>query len=209
MSLTHTITMFKKVIIILLSIFILMNAVSAIDSSNWTTADVGYETFKIPPQYENPYKSDFHMYSFDEDDIHVFTVRFVNPNIMSLYGYFLEHYSQIKKVNVSGHDAIHFVGYDRGSEKNNSVLWFSADEEFYYITWYGEKITPEIKEIVKSASPSKYSHDEFYELLNDEYQNYKIVNSIESQRYDYPSSSSGHHSFVSFGSGGVNFGVMS
>ncbi|MEE0934083.1 MAG: hypothetical protein U0L42_00270 [Methanobrevibacter sp.] len=201
--------MFKKVIIILLSIFILMNAVSAIDSSNWTTADVGYETFKIPPKYENPYQSDFNMYEFDED-IHVFTIRYVNPNLMSLYGYYIEHHSQIKKVNVSGHDAVHFMGYNRYEETNNSVLWFSSGEEFYYITWNGTEITPEIKEVVKSASPSKYSHDEFYEILNDEYQNYKIVNSIESQRSDYPSSSSsGHHSFVTFGSGGVNIGVMS
>ena len=55
---------------------------------------------------------------------------------------------------------------------------------------------------------SKYSHDEFYEILNEEYQNYKIINSIESQRYDYPSSDSGHHSFVSFGSNGFNYGIM-
>ena len=47
------------------------------------------------------------------------------------------------------------------------------------------------------------------EFIDEEYQNYKIVNAIESQRVDYPSSDSGHHSFVSFGSNGVNFGVMS
>ena len=207
MSLTHITIMIKKAIIILISIFILMNSVSAVDSSNWTTADVGYETFKIPPKYENPYKSDFNMYEFDED-IYVFTIRYVNSNLMSLYGYFLEHNSYIKKVNVSGHDAVHFMSYDRHSEKNNSKLWFSAGEEFYYITWYGEKITPEITEIVKSASPSKYSHEEFYKILNDEYNNYKIVNSLESQIYDSSRSESGHNSFVSVGSSGVNFGVM-
>ena len=53
------------------------------------------------------------------------------------------------------------------------------------------------------------SHDEFYEILKEEYQNYKIINSIESQRYDYPTSDSGHHSFVSFGSNGFNYGIMS
>lgn len=26
-----------------------MNGAGAIDSANWTSADVGYETFKIPP----------------------------------------------------------------------------------------------------------------------------------------------------------------
>lgn len=198
--------MLKKFIIILLAFFIFMNAVGAIDSSNWTTANVGYETFKIPPKYVNPYKSDFNMYEFDED-IHVFTIRFVNPNLMSLYGYFMEHSSYIKKVNISGHDAIHFMGYDRFSGTNNSKLWFSAGEEFYYITWNGENITPEIEEIVKSASPSKYSHDEFYNILNDEYDNYKIVHAIESQPSDYPTDN-GPHSFFSFGTGGVNFGIM-
>lgn len=199
--------MIKKILIFLLIMFILMGTASAIDSSNWTTANVGYDQFKIPPKYENPYKSDFHMYEYDED-IDVFTIRYVNPAIMDLYGYFIEH-NQAKKVNVEGHDAIHFTTYDRHDEANNSKLWFSAGEEFYYIAWRGNEITPTIKEVVKSASDSNFTHKEFYDLLNDEYQNYKVVNSIESQRYDYPRSDSGHHSFVSIGSNGVNFGVMS
>ena len=197
--------MVKKVILILLALLILMNAASAIDSSNWTTANVGYETFKIPPEYENPYKSDFNMYEFD-DDIDVFTIRYVNPNIMSLYGYYLEKYPE-QKVNVSGHDAIHFTYYDRHDETNNSILWFSSGEEFYYITWIGHNITPEIKEIVKSCSQSKYSHDEFYSILKDEYNNYKIVDAIESQRFDYPTDS-GHHSFFSVGTNGFSVGVI-
>ena len=198
--------MIRKIFIFLIALFMLMTAVSAIDSSDWTTANVGYENFKIPPKYENPYESDFDMYEFDED-IDVFTIRYVNPRIMDLYGYFLES-NQAKKVEVAGHDAVHFTAYDRHDEKNNSKLWFSAGEEFYYIAWRGEKIIPTIKEVVKSASDSKYSHDEFYDILNDEYQNYKLVHAIESQRNDYPSSDSGHHSFVSVGSNGVNFGVM-
>ncbi len=199
--------MIRKMIILALALFILINAASAIDSSNWTTATVGYEEFKIPPKYENPYESDFDMYEFDED-IDEFTIRYVNPRIMDLYGYFLEK-NQAKKVKVAGHDAVHFTSYDRHDGKNNSKLWFSAGEEFYYITFRGSKITPTIKEIVKSASKSKYSHDKFYEILDDEYKNYKIVHAIESQRNDYPRSDNGHHSFVSFGSNGVNFGVMS
>lgn len=199
--------MIRKIIIALLVLSMLIGCVSAIDSSNWTNATVGYENFKIPPKYENPYKSDFHMYEFDED-IDVFTIRYVNPAIMDLYGYFIER-NQVKKVEVAGHDAVHFTSYDRHDEANNSKLWFSAGEEFYYITWRGNNITPTIKEIVKSASDSKYSHDEFYDILNEEYQNYKIVNAIESQRSDYPTTKSGPHSFVSLGSGGVNFGIMS
>lgn len=197
--------MFKKTIIILLALLIFINAVGAIDSSNWTTANVGYETFKIPPEYENPYKSDFNMYEFD-DNIYVFTVRYVNPNIMSLYGYHIEHSSTYKKVNVSGHDAIHFKCYDRYHEMNYSTLWFSAGEEFYYINWIGHNITPEIKEIVKFTSRSTYSHNEFYSILNEEYNNYKIVDAIESQRFDYPTDRS--HSFYAFGSNGVSFGVI-
>ncbi len=198
--------MIRKILFFLMALAILIGAVNAIDSSNWTTATVGYEEFKIPPQYENPYQSDFHMYEFDED-IDVFTIRYVNPAIMDLYGYFIEH-NQAKKVKVAGHDAVHFITYDRHDEKNNSKLWFSSGEEFYYIAWRGNKITPAIKEIVKSSSDSKFSHKEFYDILNDEYKNYKIVNSIESQVYDYPTKDKGHHSFVSFGSNGINFGVM-
>lgn len=198
--------MIRKILFFLMALAILIGAVNAIDSSNWTTATVGYEEFKIPPQYENPYQSDFHMYEFDKD-IDVFTIRYVNPAIMDLYGYFIEH-NQAKKVKVAGHDAVHFTTYDRHDEKNNSKLWFSSGEEFYYIAWRGNKITPAIKEIVKSSSDSKFSHKEFYDILNDEYKNYKIVNSIESQVYDYPTKDKGHHSFVSFGSNGINFGVM-
>ncbi|WP_407375477.1 hypothetical protein [Methanobrevibacter sp.] len=200
--------MVKKLLIFILLAFVLMNCTSAIDSSHWNTTTVGLEEFRIPPQYDNPYSSDFNMYEYDED-IDEFTVRYVNPRIMDLYGYFLEQYSISKKVEVAGHDAVHFIKYDRHDECNNSKLWFSAGEDFYYIAFRGDKITPAIKEVVKSASDSKYSHDEFYSILNDEYKNYKIVNAIESQRYDAPKSDSGHHSFVSFGSNGVNFGIMS
>ena len=59
--------MTKKILIFLLALLFLINAASAADSSNWTEANVGYETFKIPPQYENPYQSDFNMYEFDEN----------------------------------------------------------------------------------------------------------------------------------------------
>ena len=198
--------MYRKTIIFIIVLFFLISAVSAIDSSNWTTANVGYDEFKIPPKYENPYKSDFHMYEYDEN-IDVFTIRYVNPAIMDLYGYFLER-NIAKKVNVSGHDAIHFTSYDRHDNANNSKLWFSAGEEFYYISWRGNNITPTIEEVVKSASDSTYNKTEFYSILNDEYQNYKITNLIESQRYDYPTSKSNSYSFVSFGSNGINFGVM-
>lgn len=199
--------MIKKIAVFLLALFILVNAVGAADSSNWTTANVGYETFKIPPKYENPYKSDFNMYEADED-IDVFTIRYVNPNIMSLYGYYLEKYPE-KKVTVSGHDAIHFTYYDRNDRTNNSILWFSSGEEFYYINWIGHNITKEITEVVKSSSPSKYSHDEFYDILDEEFKNYKIVDAIESQRYDAPRNDNGHHSFVSVGTNGVSVGVIS
>ncbi len=199
--------MYRKIIIFTIVLFVLIGTASAIDSSNWTTAKVGYEEFKIPPKYENPYQSDFNMYEFDYD-IDEFTIRYVNPRIMSLYGYFLERNTP-QKVEVAGHDAIHFTSYDRYDQRDNSKLWFSAGEEFYYIAWRGTNITPTIEEVVKSASPSNFTHEEFYDILNEEYQNYKIVNAIESQRFDYPSSDSGHHSFVSFGSNGVNFGVMS
>ena len=198
--------MIRKIIFFLLALSIVMSAVCAIDSSNWTTATVGYEEFKIPPEYKNPYKSDFHMYEYDED-IDVFTVRYVNPAIMELYGYFIEH-NQAKKVNVEGHDAVHFTSFDRHDDANNSILWFSAGEEFYYIAWRGNEITPTVKEVVKSASDSNFTHEEFYDILNDEYQNYKLINAIESQRSDYPTQDRGHHSFVSVGSNGVNFGVM-
>ena len=56
-----------KILIFALALFLLINTVSAIDSSNWTTATVGYENFKIPPEYENPYSSDFNMYEYDYD----------------------------------------------------------------------------------------------------------------------------------------------
>lgn len=199
--------MLKKFLILIAVLFVLINAANAVDSSNWTKVNVGYEEFKIPPEYENPYSSDFNMYEFDED-IDVFTVRYVNPRIMSLYGYFLEHNSYVKKVNVAGHDAVHFITYDRHDEKNNSKLWFSAGDEFYYIAWRGSEITPTIKEVVKSANKSNFNKNEFYSLLNDEYKTYRIISSAESQRYDVPQKDSGTHSFVSFGSNGVNFGIM-
>ena len=198
--------MMKRILIAVLALFIMMNAVSAIDSSNWTTADVGYETFKIPPQYsKNPYQSDFNLYWFDED-IDVFTIRYVNPNIMSLYGYYISKYHE-EKVTVEGHDALHFTYEDRADDTNNSILWFSSGEEFYYIKWIGHNITPEIREVVKSCSQSDFSHKEFYDILDEEYKNYKLLEAIESQRNDYPRDDSSH-TFVSVGTNGVGVGKI-
>ena len=112
--------MIRKIIFLFLFLSILIGAVSAVDSSNWSNTTVGYEQFKIPPKYENPYQSTFDMYEFDED-IDEFTIRYVNPNIMSLYGYFIEKYPE-KKVTVGNHDAIHFTYYDRHDAKNNSIF---------------------------------------------------------------------------------------
>lgn len=198
--------MIKKIILLTVVLFMLMNCAVAVDSSNWTTADIGYEEFKIPPLYKNPYKSDFNIYMADED-IEVFSIRYVNPGIMSLYGYFIEHSSYVKKVNLSGHDAIHFVSYDRKDNQNISKLWFSAGEEIYYIEWTGKNITSTVKEVVKSASKSSYTHDEFYSILNDEYQNYKIVHSIESQRFDTGTQKS-RYAVSSFGTNGYSFGTV-
>jgi hypothetical protein len=200
--------MLKKILILVLALFIFMNAACAMDDSNWTDATVGFEEFKIPPQYEHPYKSDFNLYQYD-DDIDEFTIRYANPNIMSLYGYFLERNSHIEKVVVAGHDAVHFSSYDRHDGKNNSKLWFSAGEEFYYITWRGTNITPAIQAVVNSSSPSAYNHTEFYSILDDEYQTYRIVDAIESQRYDYPRGDDGPHTFYTVGTNGFGFGVIS
>ena len=195
--------MIKKLLVIMLAVFILMNFAYAVDSSDWKTAEVGGQTFKIPPKYDtNPYKNDSSVYWFDEDNIHVFCVRHITPTLMDLYGYYIEN-GQFKKVEVAGHDAVHFTSHDRGDDFDYSTLWFSSGEEFYYIQWKGNKITPSIKEIVKSCSPSDYSHKEFYNILNEEYQNDKIVDAIESQRYDYPSNPKG---FYSYGSDGFSYG---
>ena len=51
--------MIRKIIIALLVLSMLIGCVSAIDSSNWTNATVGYENFKIPPKYENPINAVF------------------------------------------------------------------------------------------------------------------------------------------------------
>ena len=40
--------MIRKTLFFLLALFVLINAVGAVDSSNWTTATVGYEEFSIP-----------------------------------------------------------------------------------------------------------------------------------------------------------------
>lgn len=197
--------MFRKIIIAVLILFVLLNCAGAADSSDWPTVKVGDETFKIPPEYaENPDTVTAEMYEWDYD-IDEFTIRHATPSIMELYGYYMEKYPS-KKVNVSGHDAVHFHYYDRHDEKNNSVLWFSSGEEFYFIYFRGDTITPTVKEVVKSCSESEYSHDEFYSILNEEYKNYKIVNAIESIKVDYPIQSKGF-TYGSFGSNGFSVGV--
>lgn len=68
------------------------------------------------------------------------------------------------------------------------------------INWEGHEITPMIEEIVKSSSKSNYTRDEFYDILNEEYVNYKIIKAIESQSDDdYTFKPSGMSSYGSNG----------
>lgn len=174
--------MLKKIFVIVLALFILMNFAYAVDSSDWKTAEVGGQTFKIPPKYDtNPYEIDSDIYWFDEESIYVFSIRYMEPNLMYLYGYEMDH-GHSKKVKVAGHDAVHITGYDIFDKINFSILWFSSGEEFYTVQWEGHEITPSIKEVVKSSSKSDYSRKEFYSILNDEYQNYEIVKAIKHYR---------------------------
>ena len=196
--------MIKKVFLIFLAVFFLMNSVAAFDSSDWVTAEIGEETFKIPPEYaNNPYKNDSDVYWFDDDSIFTFSIRFVNPRLMDLYGYEMSHSSSYKKVKIGNHDAVHFKCFDY-PDMNYSVLWFSSREEFYLINWKGHEITPMIEEVVKSSSKSNYTRDEFYDILNEEYVNYKIIKAIESQSDDdYTFKPSG---MSSYGSNGWSYG---
>ncbi|MBR3112530.1 MAG: hypothetical protein IKH29_02310 [Methanobrevibacter sp.] len=110
-------------------------------------------------------------------------------------------------MKVSGHDAVHITFYDRYDDKNYSILWFSAGEEFYYVEWEGFNITPTIKEVVKSFSKSDYSHKEFYKTLKEFYNQHRLEEAMESQGFDYPSDKSSH-TFVSVGTNGFGVGKI-
>ena len=117
--------MFKKVLIALIAVFVLMSAARAVDSSNWNTTTVGYETFKIPPQYNNPYISDFDMYEFDEN-IDVFTLRYVNPNLMSLYGYFISQYHAKRSMY---QDMMQFTSHTMTDMTGQTIQFYGFQQE--------------------------------------------------------------------------------
>ena len=55
--------------------------------------------------------------------------------------------------------------------------------------------------------PPEMSSDEFYDILDEEYKQYELINAIESQRTDYPRDDSSH-TFVSVGTNGFGIGKV-
>jgi len=128
--------MIKKIFIGILILIIAVNTVNAIDTSNWSEVTVGYENFSIPPNYSNPYQSNFNMYQYGED-IDEFTIRFVYPNIMDLYGYFIQQNSFCKKLKYQ--DMMQYISSDMTDRTIQTTRNFGFLQEKNSTILHGEE----------------------------------------------------------------------
>ena len=82
----------------------------------------------------------------------------------------------LPKLPVSGHDLIHIYNDYKSrwdaTGWNKSSVFFSTGTKIFKITFKGDKITNEIKEIIKNTPKSKMSEETFITKLDNAQRDY-------------------------------------
>ncbi|MBR6993933.1 MAG: hypothetical protein IKH85_07650 [Methanobrevibacter sp.] len=169
----------KKILIILILSILLLGFVHAKSDS----VEIDNVTFKIPPKYQGG-EFKYGYYRLDNK----FSIRCVDDNIPKAIGLWTAEQDFGEDISVGKHPVRHFYQYNTYVEGNDSHAYFASGKSVYEISWVGEKIDKDIKQLIKSTPPSKISNDDFYDLLDVSYEIYKLERQMQDEydaQYNY------------------------
>ncbi|MCQ2964511.1 MAG: hypothetical protein MJ203_02980 [archaeon] len=183
----------KKIIIgICLSIIILsmsLNPIAATDSSDWKEINISGVNFKIPPKYADG-KLVGNTYMLET--VFDFSIASLNDNssLKEIYGYesTIEELNDLKLKEVGGHDTVILHSYRSVCEHNVSYVFFAVGKNIFAISFNGDKITPEIEEIIKNTPKSKISKEILYKKLDKAQEDYVQEQMDYDEAYEYSES---------------------
>lgn len=173
----------KKIIIyisIILILLIGLNTVIASDNKNlsepptknWKEVNIDGIYFKIPQKYangeligdENNYSSYMLNTVFD------FSIASLNNNrsIQDIYGYesTIDELNDIELKRIGNHDTVILHSYRSVCEHNVTYIFFAIKDKIFSISFNGEKINSDIKQIIKNTPKSEISKKKLYNILD-------------------------------------------
>lgn len=155
----------KKILIILITV-ILVGCVYAQDNM---TVEINGVSFEIPEKYQDgrTYKN-----GYSSDTFHIICVDDDLPRQIGLWA---REKDYEKNLTISNHPTRHYYQYNPQDKDNYSHVYFASGNSIYEISWEGNNITPDIEKLIKNTPPSKIDEYEFYSILDESINTYKII----------------------------------
>ena len=186
----------RKIIFILFFSLMMITTVAAVDSSSWSNVTIENHVFKIPPKYNG---GKLNNNSYQIGNWNNFAILCVDNYLANNYGFEVDTYGPGEDLNIDGHPARYFHGYNKYEKCELSRIYFSVGKSIYCISWQSNNLTDDVKEIIASSDPSEISSNNFYNTLDSAYEDY-IAEEEEDENAYIPSSTSSnthnHHFFI-------------
>ena len=158
----------KRILLILLIIFLLANCVNASEK-----IEINDVKFEIPSKCSGGEISDKE-YELDNE----FSIRCVDDDIIQAMGLWASECESSKDINIDKHPVRHFCQYNRYVGGDHSHAYFASGQSVYEISWVGDKINSDITKLIKNTPQSEIDDDAFYTALD------KSVDLYKQQRKD-------------------------
>lgn len=154
----------RKMLIILSLAILLVGCVNAQNN----TIEINEIEFELPDRYlGGELKND--RYALDN----VFSIECIDNNVGNEIGLWACEKDFEENIMIEGHPVRHYSQYNQYVHANQSHAYFASGDSVYEITWTGEDIDSEIKDLIKNTPKSNISKDEFYNMLDESIDIYK------------------------------------
>ena len=168
-----------KKIFLITTIFLLIGCAYAQNS----TIAINNVEFKIPEKYQG---GELNNGKYQLDN--VFSIRCIDDNPMKVIGLWAEESDYSNDLTIGNHPVRYYCQYNQYVHGNQSHAYFASGDSIYEITWTGEEINTDIKNLIKNTPKSNINEDEFYKTLDesiDIYENERIDSLNSDAEYNY------------------------
>ena len=201
-----------KFFLIIILLLIVIPHISALDTGNWSEITVNKVTFKIPEKFSNGTMTKYDTgYNQGEGKFFHITSLVKYETLKSIYGSFstARDLIDIEETEIAGRDAV--VIYDHNSFYNYDYLnvFFPVGKKIFRIEYPSSNVTPELKEIIKSAPKSKMSEETFFNKLDTAQRDYireDYEKNLELDFEEYYRDYNDNRNFWYWGSNGFGIG---
>lgn len=182
------------IILIFLILIMGLNPVNSCNnvtnSSNWKNINISGVNFKLPPEYEggNYTIEDTHDY-YMLDTVFDFSIMPLNTNssIKDIYGYesTIDELNSFEEETVGNHSVILLHSYRSIVKHNVTYAFFVVNKTMFSLSFNGNNLTANLKEMIKDTPSSKLSKREIYEILDHAQEDYLNEQEEYEEYYDY------------------------